>query len=90
VTRARAATSVANAPARNSNSKVECQDSMTALSSAERGLPIDWRMPSRAQAARTMPAMHSADSTGRRNTSIWRWGNVGTGKRQQADSYKPR
>ena len=41
--------------ARSSNSSVECQDSMTALSSAEPGRPIDWRMPSRAQAARNGP-----------------------------------
>ena len=36
---------------RSSNSSVEWNDSMTALSSAEPGLPIDWRMPSRSQAA---------------------------------------
>lgn len=33
----------------SSNSSVECHDSMTALSSAEPGRPIDWRMPSRSQ-----------------------------------------
>ena len=32
---------------------------MTALSSAEPGRPIDWRMPSRPQAARTVPAVYS-------------------------------
>ena len=32
---------------------------MTALSSADPGRPIDWRMPSRAQAARTIPAVYS-------------------------------
>jgi hypothetical protein len=44
---------------RSSNSKVECQDSMTALSSADPGRPIDWEMPSRAQACRTRPAVYS-------------------------------
>jgi hypothetical protein len=41
---------------------------MTALSSADPGLPIDWQAPSRWQAARKAPAVYSADSTGRRNT----------------------
>jgi hypothetical protein len=44
---------------RSSNSRVECQDSMTALSSAELGRPIDWRMPSPTQAWRTRAAVYS-------------------------------
>ena len=32
---------------------------MTALSSAEPGLPIDWRMPSRPQALRNRAAVYS-------------------------------
>ena len=32
---------------------------MTALSSADPGLPIDWQAPSRAQAARKAPAVYS-------------------------------
>ena len=32
---------------------------MTALSSADPGRPIDWEMPSRAQAWRTRPAVYS-------------------------------
>ena len=44
---------------RSSNSRVECQASMAALSSAEPGRPIDWEMPSRVQAARTRPAVYS-------------------------------
>jgi hypothetical protein len=39
--------------------QVECQDSITALSSADPGRPIDWRTPSRPQAARTSPAVYS-------------------------------
>src|SRR5690242_5766869 len=35
----------------SSNSRVECHDSMTALSSAEPGRPIDWVTPRRWQAA---------------------------------------
>ena len=46
--------------ARSSNSSVECQDSMTALSSADPGRSIDWRTPQRAQAARNVPAVYSA------------------------------
>src|SRR5216683_1573731 len=57
---------------RSSNSRVECQASMAALSSAEPGRPIDWEMPSRVQAARTRPAVYSADSTGDRNASTVR------------------
>ena len=44
---------------RSSNSTVECQDSITALSSADPGRPIDWRMPSRSQAVRVSPAVYS-------------------------------
>jgi hypothetical protein len=43
---------------------------MTALSRAEPGLPIDWRIPSRPQAARMVPAVYSASSTGRCNTGL--------------------
>ena len=38
---------------------MECQDSITALPSADPGRPIDWRMPNRSQAARTSPAVYS-------------------------------
>jgi hypothetical protein len=44
---------------RSSNSKVECQASMTALSSADPGRPIDWEMDSRWQACRNRPAVYS-------------------------------
>src|ERR671917_2261607 len=55
-TRWRAAAWVANSsPERSSNSTVECQDSMTALSSADPGRPIDWRIWWRPQAARKEP-----------------------------------
>jgi hypothetical protein len=37
----------------------ECQDSMTALSNAEPGRPIDWVMPQRAQAVRNDRAVYS-------------------------------
>jgi hypothetical protein len=37
---------------RSSNSRVECQDSITALPSAEPGRPMDWVMSSRSHAAR--------------------------------------
>jgi len=51
-TPARAAALVAKCSARRSpDSTVECQDSMTALSSADPGRPIDWQMESRWQAA---------------------------------------
>lgn len=40
---------------RNSNSKVECHDSMTALSRADPGRPIDWAMQNRWQAALERP-----------------------------------
>jgi hypothetical protein len=40
---------------RSSNSRVECQDSMAALSSADSSLPMDWQMESRSQAARKTP-----------------------------------
>jgi len=54
--RARACALVAKCSSeRNSNSSVECQDSMAALSRADPGLPIDGRIPSRSQAARTVP-----------------------------------
>jgi len=36
------------------------QDSMTALSSADPGLPIDWLTESRRQAARNRPAVYLA------------------------------
>jgi hypothetical protein len=39
---------------RSSNSTVECQDSMTALSNAGPGRPIIWVMPQRWQAARNV------------------------------------
>ena len=59
-TLARAWALVANCSTeRSSNSRVECQDSMTALSSADPGLPIDWQAPSRWQAARKAPAVYS-------------------------------
>ena len=45
------------------------QDSMTALSSAEPGRPMDWRMPSRAQAERTIPAVYSTGSRDRRDSA---------------------
>jgi hypothetical protein len=44
---------------RNSNSTVECQLSMTALSSAEPARPIDWVIPTRAQAAWKFLAVYS-------------------------------
>ena len=44
---------------RSSNSTVECQLSMTALSSAEPTLPIDWVTPTRPQAARKFFAVYS-------------------------------
>src|ERR1044072_7256537 len=44
---------------RSSNSTVECQDSITALSKADPGRPIDWRTPNRSQAARVRPAVYS-------------------------------
>jgi hypothetical protein len=44
---------------RSSNSSVECQDSMTALSSADPGRPIDWETDSRSQASRNRPAVYS-------------------------------
>ena len=50
-TRARACALVAKcSSARSSNSRVECQDPLPAVSSAEPGRPIDWRMHSRPQA----------------------------------------
>jgi len=59
-TLARACARVANVSAeRSSNSRVECQDSIIALSSAEPGRPMDWRMPSRVQAERNRPAVYS-------------------------------
>jgi hypothetical protein len=59
-TRARACALVAKCSrARSSNSRVECHDSMTALSSADPGLPIDWDTESRRQAARNAPAVYS-------------------------------
>jgi hypothetical protein len=42
-----------------SRTSVECHDSMTALSSADPARPIDWWIPSRAQAARNIPAVYS-------------------------------
>jgi hypothetical protein len=41
------------------DSSVECQLSMTALSSADPTRPIDWRMPIRVQAARKLAAVYS-------------------------------
>src|SRR5260370_23201391 len=68
-TRALAAALVAKSSRdRSSNSRVEWNDSITALSRAEPGLPMDWRIPSRPQAARKKPAVYSAGSRGRRNT----------------------
>ena len=61
---------VNNSILRSSNSRVECHDSMTALSSAEPGLPIDWAIPIRWQAAWKARAVYSADSADRRNTSL--------------------
>jgi hypothetical protein len=59
-TLARAAALVAKCSIRrSSNSTVECHDSMTALSSADPGRPIDWATDSRAQAARNAPAVYS-------------------------------
>src|SRR3954454_16463850 len=56
----RASARVANEESRrSSNSSVECQDSITALSSAEPTRPIDCRTPSRAQAAWKAPAVYS-------------------------------
>jgi len=43
---------------------------ITTLSSADPGLPMDWAMESRPQAARNAFAVYSVDSTDRRNTSI--------------------
>jgi hypothetical protein len=58
-TAARASAFVPNVrTGRSSNSKVECQDSMTALSRAEPGRPMDWRMPSRWQACRNLAAVY--------------------------------
>ena len=58
-TRARAAALVANcSTARNPDCSAGCQDPVTALSSAEPGLPIDWQMPRRPQAARTGLAVY--------------------------------
>jgi len=44
---------------RSSNSTVECHDSMTAVSRADRGRPIDWAIPSRWQAAWNARAVYS-------------------------------
>ena len=59
-TLARACALVAKSSMRRSpDSRVECHDSTTALSRADPGLPMDWLMPSRAQAARKAPAVYS-------------------------------
>ena len=59
-TLARARALVANCSTeRSSNSRVECQDSMTAVAGADPGLPIDWQTESRWQAARKAPAVYS-------------------------------
>jgi len=59
-TPARAAALVAKCSRRrSSNSTVECHDSITALSSADPGRPIDCRMPSRVQARRNSRAVYS-------------------------------
>jgi hypothetical protein len=58
--RARASALVANRwTERSSNSRVECQDSMPALSSADPARPIDCRIPIRSQAARNRCAVYS-------------------------------
>ena len=58
-TRARACALVAKCSMRrSSNSTVECHDSITALSSADPGRPIDWQIESRWQAWRTRPAVY--------------------------------
>ena len=44
---------------RSSNSTVECHDSITALSSADPGRPIDWETASRVQACRNSRAVYS-------------------------------
>src|ERR1022692_2514121 len=57
---ARAAALVAKCSSeRSSNSSVECHDSMTALSRADPGRPIDWEIPSRPHAERTRPEVYS-------------------------------
>ncbi len=43
----------------SSDSRVEWNDSMTALSSAGPGRPMDWRIPSRSHARRKRPAVYS-------------------------------
>jgi len=59
-TPARAAALVAKCSMRrSSNSTVECHDSITALSRADPGRPIDWEMPSRSHAARNSRAVYS-------------------------------
>ena len=59
-TRARACALVAKCSMRrSSNSTVECHDSITALSRADPGRPIDWEMSSRLQAARNSRAVYS-------------------------------
>ncbi len=59
-TRARACALVAKCSMRrSSNSTVECHDSITALSSADPGRPIDWEMASRVQAPRNSRAVYS-------------------------------
>jgi len=45
---------------RSSNSRVECQASMTGLSSTDPGRPIDWQTESRWQAARNAAAVYAA------------------------------
>lgn len=43
---------------------------MTALSSAEPTLPMDWRMPQRVHALRKVPAVYSAGSKSRCNIGL--------------------
>jgi hypothetical protein len=56
---------------------VEKVASATALSKHEPTRPIDWRTFHRAQARAKSAEVYSADSTGRRNTLIWRWSDGG-------------
>ena len=55
---------------RSSNSSVECQDSMTALSRAEPGRPMDWRISSLVQAARKKPAVYSTALIGMQDHAV--------------------
>jgi hypothetical protein len=59
---------------RSSNSTVECQLSMTELSSADPTRPIDWVTPSRPQAARKSPAVYSDPWSLWNTTPATAWG----------------